>query len=40
MEPEVYLHGGFEQSTLLGHDSGAVQDSFVSQGICLGMLPH
>lgn len=32
--------GGFKQPALLGHDSDAVQGSFVSQGIRLGTLPH
>lgn len=30
--------GGFKQPTLPWHDSDAVQDSFVSQHICLGTL--
>lgn len=40
VEPEVYLHGGFKQTTLLGHDADAVQNSSVSEGVCLGTLPH
>lgn len=30
----------FKQPILPGHDLDAVQDSFVSQGICLGTLAH